>query len=187
MPGDATSWPATRFVLTSRTVWRTLRSGAARCCVSTMRKWLRWLDASFRTHRSVAVGARLGAERPDSSVAGRIRAAASVDESGRLADGLAMSGRLATVQGFGSATFFAVRWYPRILSCVAPNSLPTCEVERGPGLREWLRSVSVHPRYIHTARPSRPSTTWRGSTNARLHRLQLRHDPRQPNPVRAGY
>ena len=43
------------------------------------------LDVSFRLHRSVTVEARLGAERPVSSVAGRIRAAAGVDQSGRIA------------------------------------------------------------------------------------------------------
>ncbi len=43
------------------------------------------LDVSFRLHRFVTVGARLGAERPVSSVAGRIRAATGVDESGRIA------------------------------------------------------------------------------------------------------
>ena len=43
------------------------------------------LDVSVRLHRSVTVEARLGAERPVSSVAGRIRAAAGVDQSGRVA------------------------------------------------------------------------------------------------------
>ncbi len=43
------------------------------------------LDVSFRLHRSVTVEARLGAERPVSSVSGRIRAAAGVDQSDRIA------------------------------------------------------------------------------------------------------
>ncbi|MDE0034192.1 MAG: S8 family serine peptidase [Deltaproteobacteria bacterium] len=43
------------------------------------------LDVSFRLHRFVTVEARLGAERPVSSVGGRIRVAAGVDESGRIA------------------------------------------------------------------------------------------------------
>ena len=43
------------------------------------------LDVSFRLHRLVTVGARLGAERPVSSVSGRIRAAAGVDRGGRIA------------------------------------------------------------------------------------------------------
>ena len=52
------------------------------------------LDVSFRLHRFVTVGARLGSERPVSSVAGRIRAAAGVDESGRIAyRDLALGGR----------------------------------------------------------------------------------------------
>ncbi len=52
------------------------------------------LDLSFRIHRFATVGARLGAERPVSSVAGRIRTAAAVDESGRIAyRDLALGGR----------------------------------------------------------------------------------------------
>lgn len=42
------------------------------------------LEASFRPHRFVTVAARFGAERPVSQVTGRIRAAAGVDESGRI-------------------------------------------------------------------------------------------------------
>lgn len=43
------------------------------------------LDVALRLHRFVTVGARVGAERAVSSAAGRIRAAAGVDESGRIA------------------------------------------------------------------------------------------------------
>lgn len=42
------------------------------------------LEASYRPHRFVTVGARLGAERPISPAAGRIRAASGVDETGRV-------------------------------------------------------------------------------------------------------
>ena len=42
------------------------------------------LDVAYRLHPFVTVAARVGAERPVSSAAGRIRAAAGVDESGRI-------------------------------------------------------------------------------------------------------
>ncbi len=42
------------------------------------------LELSFRLHPSVTVGARLGMERPVAGGGGRIRAAASVDERGRI-------------------------------------------------------------------------------------------------------
>ena len=52
------------------------------------------LDVSFRLHRFVTVGARLGAERSVSSVAGLILAASGVDESGRIAyQDVALDGR----------------------------------------------------------------------------------------------
>ena len=43
------------------------------------------LEVSYRPHRFVTVGGRLGTERPVSPVAGRIRAAGGVDETGRIA------------------------------------------------------------------------------------------------------
>lgn len=42
------------------------------------------LEVSYQPHRFITVGARLGTERPVSAVAGRIRAASRVDETGRI-------------------------------------------------------------------------------------------------------
>lgn len=78
------SGEAVRLDLTNRLTHLAVRSGPLLRFDDTLLASAE-LEAAFRPHPFVTIGARLGAERPAAAVSGRIRTASDVDRTGRLA------------------------------------------------------------------------------------------------------